>query len=228
MCASNTGTVGARLRPLADLSALVFVAAVAFLFIYPSSYAAYAELYAAAPAGLSFLKFAVLATFGEMLVARLRTGLYLPRAFGLLPKAVVWGVLGVFIWIAFGIFSRGVTATFFADVSGTGAGIRLLNAAAISFFMNIIFAPVMMMTHHLTDTYIAQNAGRFPLRGFELGPLLRKINWDKMWGFVYKKTIPLFWIPAHTVTFLLPEEIRVLFAVILSVALGLLLTISGK
>jgi hypothetical protein len=49
-----------------------------------------------------------------------------------------------------------------------------------------------------------------------------------MWGFVYKKTIPFFWIPAHTVTFLLPAEIRVLFAVVLSVVLGLLLTISAK
>lgn len=38
----------------------------------------------------------------------------LPAEFGLLPKAVVWGILGVFIWIAFGIFSKGVTGTFFS------------------------------------------------------------------------------------------------------------------
>jgi hypothetical protein len=84
---------------------------------------------------------------------------------------------------------------------------------------------MMMMAHHLTDTYIAQNAGKFPLRGFTLLPLLKSIDWERMWGFVYKKTIPLFWIPAHTITFLLPEELRVLFAVALSVVLGLLLTI---
>ncbi len=211
-----------------DVAAVVFVALVVFIFVYEPSYSVYTELYADFPAALSFLKFAVLATFGEMLVARLRTGSYLPPAFGLLPKALVWGVLGVFIWIAFGIFSHGVAATFFADLTDPALGMRVLRAFSISLFMNIIFAPVMMMTHHLTDTYIAEHGGRFPLATFNLRPLLGKINWDKMWGFVYKKTIPLFWIPAHTVTFLLPAEFRVLFAVVLSVVLGLLLTISAK
>src|SRR6056297_2003324 len=208
-----------------DLLALLFLAAVAFIFIYPTSYGVYTRWYAAAPALLSFLKFALLATFGEMLVARLQKGLYLPTEFGLLPKAIVWGVLGAFIWIAFGIFSMGVTGTFFQGLENPGAGMRLLNAFAISFFMNLIFAPIMMMTHHLTDLHIARNGGRFPIAGQPLLPLFQAINWERMWGFVYKKTIPLFWIPAHTVTFLLPEELRVLFAVALSVVLGLLLTI---
>lgn len=208
-----------------DVVAVLFLAAVVAFFVHPVSYGYYGELYLRLPATLSFLKFALLATFGEMLVARLQKGTYLPEQFGLLPKAVVWGVLGVFIWIAFGIFSYGVTGIFFAGKVPAAAGMKLLNAFTISLFMNIIFAPMMMMTHHLTDTYIAQNGGRFPLRGFVLLPLLKNINWEKMWGFVYKKTIPLFWIPAHTVTFLLPEELRVLFAVALSVVLGLLLTI---
>jgi len=208
-----------------DVMAVLFLAAVVAVFVHPVSYRHYGELYLRFPATLSFLKFAVLATFGEMLVARLQKGTYLPPQFGLLPKAVVWGILGVFIWIAFGIFSHGVTGIFFAGSVPETAGMRLLNAFTISLFMNIIFAPIMMMTHHVTDTYIAQNGGKFPLRGFALLPLLKNINWEKMWGFVYKRTIPFFWIPAHTVTFLLPEELRVLFAVALSVILGLLLTI---
>jgi len=208
-----------------DVGAGLFITAVAAIFIHPLTYSHYGELYLRLPATLSFLKFAVLATFGEMLVARMRTGSYLPPNFGLLPKAIVWGILGVSIWIAFGIFSYGVTGTFFAGSTPETTGMLLLNAFSISFFMNIIFAPIMMMTHHLTDTYISRNAGKFPLRGFTLLPLLKSINWERMWGFVYKKTIPLFWIPAHTVTFLLPEELRVLFAVALSVVLGLLLTI---
>ena len=216
------------IRPVPDLTAALFIAGVTFLFVYPPTYSAYTELNAIIPGVLSFAKFAVLATFGEMLVARLRSGTYLPRGFGLFPKAVVWGVLGVFIWIAFGIFSNGVSAHFFGGLTAPGAGMRLVRAATISVFMNIIFAPMMMMTHHLTDTYIAEHGGRFPLASFNLRPLLGKINWDKMWGFVFKKTIPLFWIPAHTITFLLPVELRVLFAVLLSVVLGLLLTISAK
>ncbi|HRZ79119.1 MAG TPA: Mpv17/PMP22 family protein, partial [bacterium] len=41
------------------------------------------------------------------------------------------------------------------------------------------------------------------------------------------KTIPLFWIPAHTITFLLPENHRVLFAAILGVVLGVFLAIAS-
>jgi hypothetical protein len=210
---------------LSDLLALLFTAGVVFIFAYQPTYAVYTELYAIYPAALSFLKFAVLATFGEMLVARLRRGLYLPPGFGLVPKALVWGVLGVFIWIAFGIFSNGVTALFFPELNDPGVGMQILNAFAISFFMNIFFAPVMMMTHHITDMHIEEHEGRFPLTRFALLPLLTKIDWVRIWGFVYKKTIPFFWIPAHTITFLLPEELRVLFAVLLSVVLGLLLTL---
>lgn len=210
-----------------DVGAGLFIAAVAAIFIHPLTYSHYSELYLRFPATLSFLKFAVLATFGEMLVARMRTGSYLPPQFGLLPKAIVWGFLGVSIWIAFGIFSYGVTGIFFAGSTPENTGMLLLNAFCISFFMNIIFAPMMMMTHHLTDTYIAQNAGKFPLRGFTLLPLLKSIDWERMWGFVYKKTIPFFWIPAHTITFLLPGHARVLFAALLGIVLGVLLAVAS-
>jgi hypothetical protein len=36
------------------------------------------------------------------------------------------------------------------------------------------------------------------------------------------KAILLFWIPAHTITFLAPEEYLVVIAALLSIALGLL------
>jgi hypothetical protein len=48
------------------------------------------------------------------------------------------------------------------------------------------------------------------------------------WGFVFKKTIPLFWIPAHTLTFCLPQDLQVLFAAFCSVILGLFLSIAAK
>jgi hypothetical protein len=57
--------------------------------------------------------------------------------------------------------------------------------------------------------------------------MLKKIDWQVMWGFVFKKTLPLFWIPAHTVTFLLPEMHRVLFAALLGIVLGTILAIAG-
>jgi ABC-type phosphate/phosphonate transport system permease subunit len=52
-----------------------------------------------------------------------------------------------------------------------------------------------------------------------------KVNWDMQWNFVIKKTIPLFWFPVHTITFILPPTFQVLFAALLGVALGLILAI---
>jgi hypothetical protein len=53
-----------------------------------------------------------------------------------------------------------------------------------------------------------------------------ELDWTTMWGFVFKKTIPLFWIPAQTINFMLPEEYRVLFAAFLSIVLGVLLSVA--
>ncbi|MDR0466786.1 MAG: hypothetical protein LBH94_05460, partial [Deltaproteobacteria bacterium] len=58
----------------------------------------------------SFLKFAVLATFGECIGLRITTGDYNRPGFGILPKALVWGVLGVGIKMAFTIFAIGAPA----------------------------------------------------------------------------------------------------------------------
>lgn len=55
----------------------------------------------------SFIKFAILATMGEMLGSRIRTGIYLPEGFALLYRAVVWGFLGMTVKAAFMIFGGG-------------------------------------------------------------------------------------------------------------------------
>ena len=59
---------------------------------------------------MSFFKFAILGTFGEMLALRLREGIYLKEGFGLVPKMLVWGVLGVVIASAMTIFKTGTGA----------------------------------------------------------------------------------------------------------------------
>jgi hypothetical protein len=61
---------------------------------------------------------------------------------------------------------------------------------------------------------------------FGFNNLLLNLDWDVQWNFVFKKTIPLFWIPAHTITFLLPPDFRILFAAILGIALGTILAIA--
>ena len=58
--------------------------------------------------------------------------------------------------------------------------------------------------------------------------ILQNMDWKTHWNFVLKKTIPLFWIPAHTITFMLPTEYRVLFAALLGIVLGVLLSMGAR
>jgi len=210
------------MRP-GDFFAAFLICALAVFFLVPATRALYESAYGQMPVLLSFLKFGVLATAGEVLAMRINTGNYDTRGFGVLPKMIVWGFLGIAIYWAFIIFATGTPNVFPAIGNLPDPWNRILSAFAISVFMNIIFAPPMMLTHHLTDRFIGDHNGRFPISQLDMLNLLNRVDWDRMWGFVFKKTIPLFWIPAHTITFLLPENYRVLFAVLLSVVLGLIL-----
>lgn len=197
-------------------------------FLIPGTRSLYESAYSVAPILLSFIKFALLATGGEWIARRINERSYSLKGFGIFPKSIIWGILGIFIYWAFLIFGNGVAAAFSSLQSAETFGGRLLLAFLTSLFMNLIFSPVLMLTHHLTDNHIRLNNGHFPLKGQPIQPLLATIDWQRMWGFVFKKTIPFFWIPAHTITFLLPSQYRVLFAALLSVALGILLGFAGK
>lgn len=107
---------------------------------------------------------------------------------------------------------------------------KLWIALAISVAMNTIFAPVFMTFHKITDTHILDCGGspRSLLTPIPMTRIITHLNWDAQWNFVFKKTIPFFWYPAHTITFLLPGEMRVLFAAILGVVLGVLLAIAAR
>jgi hypothetical protein len=87
-----------------------------------------------------------------------------------------------------------------------------------------------MTLHKITDAHIAANGGslRALITPIPMAERFAAINWQAQWGFVFKKTIPLFWYPAHTITFLLPAEQRVLFAALLGIVLGVLLALSTK
>ena len=208
-------------------------------FVFSDSlYNEYQSFNAAHGMIMSFLKFALLSTMGELLGLRISSGKYYYPGFGVLPRALVWGFLGMGINMAFVIFSKGVPA--FAGYLGVSdptaimAGPVCLKktalAFAISVTMNCIFAPVFMTLHKITDTHILNTGGT--LKGLftpiPMGNILQNLNWQIQWNFVFKKTIPLFWFPAHTITFLLPEDLRVLFAALLGVALGVILAIAAR
>jgi len=186
----------------------------------------------------SFLKFAILATMGEMLGMRIRTGRYYNAGFGLLPRAIVWGFLGVFTKAAFMIFSGGVPyIAMYAGMHDTAAAMaggltiqKIMISFLISLFLNIFYAPVLMVTHKVTDSHITMTGGS--LKGFftaiRVTEILENINWNSMWGFVLRRSIPFFWIPAHTITFLLLPELQILFAAVLSTVLGLILAFASR
>jgi hypothetical protein len=95
--------------------------------------------------------------------------------------------------------------------------------------MNTCFAPVFMTVHKITDMHISQHHGRLKslITPIKVKNILSALDWNVQWNFVFKKTIPFFWIPAHTITFILPANFRVLFAALLSVALGLILAFAS-
>ena len=187
---------------------------------------------------MSFIKFAILSTVGELIGLRISTGNYYKPGFGILPRALVWGIFGMGINFAFIVFSTGVPA--FITYLGVEEAASLMTgplswqklgvAFAISTAMNTIFAPVFMTLHKITDTHILATGGS--LKGFftpiPMGQIMQAMNWNVQWNFVFKKTILFFWIPAHTVTFLLPAESRILFAALLGVALGIILAVAAR
>ncbi len=214
-------------------------------FLSETIYTFYSDFNHQHPFIISFIKFAVLSTLGEVIGLRIRTGSYHQPGFGILPRAIVWGILGVGIKMAFVIFGQGaprlltvigvhfqsanpadiLANNFFAHFSW----LQLLTAFTVSVTMNTFFAPVFMTIHKITDTHIISHGGT--LRGFfspiRFGDIMQNMNWKVQWNFVFKRTIPLFWYPAHTFTFLLPAEFRILFAALLGIVLGIFLSVAS-
>ena len=206
--------------------------------LFQSVWEGYMQVNGNHPYMMAFVKFAVLATFGEMLALRIRNGIYYKSDFGIFPKMIVWGFLGVWIAFAMKVFASGVPMIVEkAGVNGLTAAMsqpfsvwKLLGAFCISVMMNTSFAPVFMTLHKITDTHIQQYQGstKSLLIPIDVKTIISKLDWQRQWDFVFKKTIPLFWIPAHTLTFILPTDFQVLFAALLSIALGLILAFAAK
>lgn len=196
----------------------------------------------------SFFKFALLATMGEVIGLRIKAGVYLKKGFGLIPRMIVWGFLGLTIKMAFVVFAAGVPtlvekylwisgakdSMVFKDVfeafKNDAGWTRIISAFFISAILNLFYAPVMMTFHKITDLHIINNGGT--MKGFfkpiQFGKIFHEINWDVQWNFIFKKTIPFFWIPMQTVTFCVASEYRVAIAAFLGIVLGVLLSVASK
>jgi hypothetical protein len=206
---------------IGDFFWLAVLVIVTLFFILPATNKIFVSLTTAHPFLMGFLKFSILATMGELLALRLSSGAW-KRPLGLAAKMFVWGLIGVTVTFMFSFFSAGVAAMLEKGILpfGSGAVQIFMIAFYTSLIMNLTFGPVFMAAHRLSDTYIDMRAVGSNPSGAEV---VAAINWADFINFVVAKTIPFWWIPVHTLTFLLPGEYRVLAAAYLSIVLGVIL-----
>jgi hypothetical protein len=203
---------------------LAFASVCAFLLI-PATRQGFVSLTAAHPYAIGFAKFCLLATMGELLALRIKAGDW-RRPPGWMARALIWGFLGMVIVLVFEVFASGVAGALAKGLLPGGTQ-KLAFAFFVSAIMNLTFAPAMMLFHRMTDTWIDlvhEDGGR----RVGIARVIRRIDWDGFVSFVLLRTIPCFWIPAHTLTFLLPAEYRVLMAALLSIALGAILAFAKR
>ncbi len=171
--------------------------------------------------GLS--KFTLLGTMGELLSWKIVSGKWRLSGIRLWQRALVWGVLGLMMTLAFPLFSAGIEGLLAQDYL-PGLGVAWLTAFWKSFFFQAVFAFPFMVFHRITDTLIEKN------KLFSRWPLVetyRNIDWDNMFK-VVGWTIIWFWLPVQSVNFMLPPEYRVVVAALLAVVLGLILGLAKK
>ncbi len=165
-----------------------------------------------------FIKFFVLATIGDLIGLRIKSGKWIKPNY-LLAKAIIWGFIGMVIVLMFGIFAQGVSYLQAENILPFEGNLFAF-ALFTSILMNVTFAPTMMAFHRITDTYLNLKARNQKVTFKEV---VNDVKWDQFFSFIILKTIPFFWIPAHTITFLLPSEYRVIFAAVLGIFLGIIL-----
>jgi hypothetical protein len=193
------------------------------VLVLPAGREMFLALTASHPFIMGFVKFALLATTGEIIAFKIGSGGFrFPR--GMFFKMAIWGLIGMAIALMTPVFAAGVQ---YAQQNGMLPGMD--NAPATAFLTSLLnnlgFGAAMMGFHTLSDTVIEIIVLKEKLT---LNAIIGKTSWERYIGFVILKTLPLFWIPAHTVTYMLPPYYRVFFSAVLSIALGLILAIAKR
>lgn len=155
------------------------------------------------------LQFALLGTLGEVVAASLVQRRYaLPCGWGkLAAKALGWALLGIIIKYGF-VGMKGFTqALLDKGLLPVWLGHGVGKAFAVSALTNLFFGPQMMAFHRLEDNLILGQKG---FQGIE------RAWWTLLW----------FWIPAHTITFSLPQEFQIGLAAFWGLVLGVILGLS--
>ncbi|MCJ7695963.1 MAG: hypothetical protein MUO40_11140 [Anaerolineaceae bacterium] len=152
------------------------------------------------------IQFGLLGTTGEAISLSLKNKkVSLPGTwFQTFLKVIAWAVLGVIIKIGFTGMKGFVSALIEHQLLPASFGKGFFWAFSVSVITNVLFGPQMMAFHRLEDNLIMRQ------KGFD-GIVLA-------W-----KTLIWFWIPAHTITFLLPAQFQIGLAALWSIALGIIM-----
>lgn len=152
------------------------------------------------------IQFAILGTLGEVLSYSLQQKRpAIPCTWlQLAGKVLAWALLGIVIKYGFagmkGFTQALLEHHLLPEFFGQGFGWAL----AVSVFTNTFFGPQMMAFHRMEDNLILRR------KGFEG---ITRAWWTLVW----------FWIPAHTITFLLPADLQIGLAALWSLVLGVIL-----
>jgi len=208
-----------------------FICIVIFL-VAPTTHEIFTAANKSSPYLMGFIKFAILASMGELLAIRIVTGGW-KRPKGLKWRAVIWGFTGILITLMFPVFDAGVRAAtqigYLPVIEGGGFASKLLAAFSTSLLMNAFFGSSFMLFHRLTDSWIDTADGELSkMLKVNFSDVLKTADLEGFVSFVIRKTLPIFWVPAHTITFMLPPDYRVLMAAMLSICLGIILGFARK
>lgn len=159
------------------------------------------------------IQFALLGTLGEVVSGWMKNKAFrMPFSWAKLPlKMVAWALLGMLVKYGFtgavgavdALFAKGLLPMFLND-GPTG----VMRAVTISFTLQAFFGPQLMVFHRLEDNLIDR---KINFAG------ISKALWTLLW----------FWLPAHALTFMLPDDYRIGLAALLSFMLGLILGLAS-
>lgn len=202
----------------------IIVLGFSMILVFPKSKAVFKMLSTEHMYIMGFIKFTFLATVGEVLAVRLtKKSWVVPDR--IVERAIIWGFIGAVLSLMLKIYSSGIVYVLEKGLL-PGEGSVFLRAFFTSVAMNASFGIVMMGFHKMTDKNIELKAKGVKKRSIAL--IASEVDWNGFINFTVLKTIPYFWIPAHTITFMLPPEYQIVMAAYLSIALGVILGLRPK
>jgi len=168
-----------------------------------------------------FIQFLIFATSGEILSTRILYGKWEVNKCTAY-KAFIWGISGIFVAAAFFIVSNGVEIAMKEGMLPF-YGNRLAQAFFTSSSVNLFFGSVHSAAIRIFGNYFEEKY--LHNKRLTVYEAVTSVEWGEFVEFTFFRTLPLFWIPINTLVFLLPPNLQVSFAAMLSFAFGMLMAL---